>query len=125
MKRKFLFTFLLCVVAVAGVFSSRAFPNRQIPVGSHVTAAVPDPMCTKAGQFCVNRETSSGTCHVQEATERPQLGVNIKGPFKNRKDGNIAMCSVYDPASPDPAKCGAVAPQGVCDASKLSRKETH
>jgi hypothetical protein len=100
-----------------------AFPNRNIAGEWHASAAgAPDPSCTKAGQFCVNREASSGTCHVQEATERPQLGGNIKGPFKNRNDGNSAMCALYDPGSADPAKCGAVAPQGVCDSAKPSQK---
>jgi len=123
MKTRILFSFLLCVLAVSAVFASWAFPNRNFFSGTRVTGAgAPDPICTKAGQFCVNRETSSGTCHVQEATERPQLGMNLKGPFQNRKDGNKAMCSLYNPASPDPAKCGAVAPQGVCDVSKSSSK---
>jgi hypothetical protein len=80
--------------------------------------AVADALCTKAGQFCVNRETSSGTCHAQEATERPQLGPNLKGPFSSRTDGNTAMCALYDAGSADSNKCGAVAPTGVCDSVK-------
>jgi hypothetical protein len=120
MKTKLLISFLFCI-AVGGALSSRMFPNSSVAGGLHAAAGAPDQICTKAGQFCVNRETSSGTCHVQEATESP-LGVNIKGPFKNRADGNAAMCTLYDPGSADPAKCGAVAPQGVCDASKPPRR---
>jgi hypothetical protein len=78
-------------------------------------AAPPDSICTKAGQFCVNRETSSGVCHVQEATERPQLGTSLAGPFNSRAEGNAGMCRLYEPASGDADKCGAVAPQGICD----------
>jgi hypothetical protein len=122
MKIKFLFRFLLCVVAVGGVVSSRAFPYRGVITGWRVVAAgAPDPLCTKTGQFCVNREGSSGTCHVQETTES-RLGATLKGPFKNREDGNSAMCALYDPGSGDPAKCGGVAPIGVCDTPKPSPK---
>jgi hypothetical protein len=122
MKIKFLFSFLLCVVAVGELLSSRASPNRSVVTGSRVVAAgEPDPLCTKAGQFCVNRERSSGTCHVQETTET-RLGATIKGPFKNREDGNGAMCALYDPGSGDPAKCGGVAPIGVCDTPKRPPK---
>lgn len=93
--------------------------NAQI--GPHAMHEKPMPSvlspvtkCTKAGQYCVTRESSSGTCHVQEATESP-LGAYLAGPFANRKDGNKEMCRRYDPGSPDTDKCGAVAPQGVCD----------
>lgn len=73
-------------------------------------------ICKNAGQYCVNRETSSGTCHVQETTESP-LGTNILGPYASRKDGVAAMCTAYDPGATDPNKCSAVAPSGVCDNS--------
>jgi hypothetical protein len=88
---------------------------RNTILASERAAAPPDSICTKAGQFCVNRETSSGVCHVQEATERPQLGTNLAGPFNSRAEGNAGMCRLYEPASGDADKCGAVAPQGICD----------
>jgi hypothetical protein len=72
-------------------------------------------ICKNAGQYCVNRETSSGVCHVQETTESPQFGPNILGPYGSRKDGLAAMCNAYDPGSTDPNKCSGVAPAGVCD----------
>jgi hypothetical protein len=123
MKTKLLVgSVLFCLVSVWSLFLSRALPGAKGPRSDDSSGerAMPDPICTKAGQFCVNRETSSGTCHVQEATERPQLGTNLKGPFKNRIEGNKAMCAIYDPGSGDSTKCGAVAPQGVCDAAKPS-----
>ncbi len=75
-------------------------------------------ICKKAGQYCVNRETSSGTCHVQETTESP-LGVNILGPYVSRKEGSTAMCNAYDPGSTEPTKCAAVAPSDACDNKQL------
>lgn len=84
--------------------------------------AASDNKCTKAGQFCVNRETSSGVCHVQEATERPQFGINLLGPFKSRAEGRAAMCAAYSPASEDPAKCAEVAPIGSCDKATQKKK---
>jgi hypothetical protein len=78
--------------------------------------------CTKAGEFCVNRETSSGVCHAQEATERPQLGTDLLGPFSSRKEATTAMCNALDDGSPDPGKCAAVAPQGACDKRKRPAK---
>jgi hypothetical protein len=72
-------------------------------------------ICKNAGEYCVNRETSSGVCHVQETTESPQLGTNILGPYGSRKDGVTAMCKAYDPGSTDPNKCSGAAPSGVCD----------
>jgi hypothetical protein len=72
-------------------------------------------ICKNSGEYCVNRETSSGVCHVQGTTESPQLGINILGPYGSRKEGVGAMCNAYDAGSTDPNKCSAVAPSGVCD----------
>src|ERR1019366_10163966 len=73
-----------------------------------------DAICKNSGEYCVNRETSSGVCHVQETTESP-LGVNMLGPYASRKDGVKGMCGAYDPGSTDPKKCSDVAPSGACD----------
>lgn len=117
----------ILLILVASMLGMSALAIKRLPsdVRASQVADTPtplqDPLCTKSGQFCVNRETSSGTCHVQEATEQPQFGPNLKGPFGSRTDGNKAMCKLYDPASDDPAKCGAVAPQGVCDSKRPAR----
>jgi len=110
-------------LATGIIFSAGPFPNKRVVSGQLLAAeqVVPDPLCTKAGQYCVNREPSSGTCHVQEATEMPQFGRNLKGPIKNRAEGNKIMCGLYEPASEDPTKCAAVAPQGVCDPKSSSQ----
>jgi hypothetical protein len=81
-------------------------------------------LCKNAGEYCVNRETSSGACHVQETTESP-LGVNILGPYTSRKNGVAAMCDIYDPGSADPTKCATVAPSGTCGQKTpaLTRKQ--
>jgi hypothetical protein len=111
--------FLLFAVAVAvpSVFCLALIPFHPAEAWSgSARLASPDDRCTKAGQFCVNRETSSHVCRVQEATERPQHGPSLAGPFGSRAEGNAAMCGLYEPASEDAAKCGAVLPDGLCDA---------
>ena len=73
-------------------------------------------LCTKAGQYCINRETSSGRCKVQEATEDQVYGPNLGGPFPTRAEATEAMCkNYYDPATEDTNKCGAVVPANICD----------
>jgi hypothetical protein len=74
-------------------------------------------LCTRAGQYCVNLD-DSGACRVQEATERPQFGDNLAGPFESRAEATKAMCKNYKAATEDTHKCGAVVPDGVCDNAK-------
>lgn len=121
MKITNLFVSLLLVVLSICALDVTGRVSGNENLAAQVVASPANTICTKAGQFCVNRETSSGTCHVQEATEQPQLGTNLKGPFGSRADGNTSMCTLYDPATDDPTKCGAVAPQGICDSKKSGR----
>jgi hypothetical protein len=98
---------------------SRSRQNSQAPVKVTLRGATKgssDVGCTKAGQYCVNRENSS-TCHVQETTEAP-LGAYLAGPYASRDKGNEEMCKRYEPASTDPNKCGTVAPMNICDSKK-------
>lgn len=101
-----------CFVACGAALNVSWGSNAQTPGAPASPTAT---LCTKAGQFCVNRETSSWSCKVQEATEFQMFGPNLTGPFKTRKEATDEMCRRYAPASTDPNTCGNVLPTGVCD----------
>lgn len=102
------------------IFAQLAFViGVGLPLSSNPIAFAADPpgtLCTKAGQYCINRETSSGRCSVQEATEVQTYGPNLAGPYPTRAEATEAMCKTYyDPATEDENKCAAVVPTNACD----------
>lgn len=99
---------VLCafVLLTAGASTSPPFRMVDTEIGN---------LCTKEGQFCINRQTSSGVCKVQEATEAQAYGPNLAGPFETRAEATSAMCkNYYDPGTSDQDKCSDVLPRGVC-----------
>jgi hypothetical protein len=82
--------------------------------------AIPGAAASSCGknEYCVRRQTMSGTCKVQEGTERPQFGAYLSGPFSSRQDATKEMCRLYEPASEDTGKCSAVLPADACGSKK-------
>lgn len=93
------------------IATSFSLMNRR----SNTSQATSTVQCGKAGEYCVNRATSSGWCKVQEATEAQMYGPTLVGGLKSREEAKAEMCKKYDFGNPDTDKCSDVLPKGACD----------
>jgi len=111
----------MIVLCLLGLVTVAVFSSPAASQAKSAPKAAPTPLCTRAGQWCVNRESSSGACRTRETTQRPQYGENLAGPYNTQNAARDEMCKRYEPASSDSSKCGTVVPDDAC-ASRKSPK---